>query len=161
LVFSSLHTTDGPTAVTRMVDMGVPGYLVASSVIAVLAQRLVRVVCNRCKQSYTPPESVLLDVGITPERAKHANFVRGKGCSYCQRKGYRGRIAVFEIMLVTAKVRELIFNAENATEIRKVAIQEGMSTLYMDAVRKAMAGVTTLEEVYRVTKRTEQDVILA
>ena len=160
LVFSTLHTNDAPSAVTRMIDMGVPGYLVASSVIAVLAQRLVRVVCNRCKQPYTPPESVLLDAGISPERAKNATFVRGRGCSYCQRKGYRGRLAVFEIMLVTSKVRELIFNSENATEIRKVAISEGMNTLYRDAVRKAMAGVTTLEEVYRVTKRTEQDAIM-
>jgi len=157
LVFSTLHTNDAPSAVTRMVDMGVPGYLVASSVIAVLAQRLVRVVCNRCKQSYAPPESVLEDAGITPEMAKNANFVRGKGCSYCQRKGYRGRMALFEIMLVNAKIRELIFANSTSTEIRKSAIDQGMSTLYVDGIRKAIEGVTTLEEVYRVAKKTEQD----
>ncbi len=157
LVFSTLHTNDAPSAVTRMIDMGVPGYLVASSVIAVLAQRLVRVVCNRCKQSYMPPESVLEDAGITPEMAKNANFTRGKGCSYCQKKGYRGRMALFEIMPVTGKIRELIFANSTSTELRKMAITQGMSTLYIDGIRKAIEGVTTLEEVYRVAKRTEQD----
>ena len=141
--------------------MGVPSYLVASSVIAVLAQRLVRVICNRCKQSYMPPDSVLADAGITPEMAKNAKFARGKGCSYCQRKGYRGRMALFEIMLVTAKIRELIFANATSTEIRKMAISQGMSTLYIDGIRKALEGVTTLEEVYRVAKKTEQDVGIA
>ncbi len=143
-----------------MVDMGVPGYLVASSVIAVLAQRLVRVICNRCKQTYMPAESVLEEAGITPEMAKNATFARGKGCSYCQKKGYRGRMAIFEIMMITSKIRELIFSAATTTEIRKAAISQGMTTLYVDGIRKAMRGVTTLEEVYRVAKRTEQDVIL-
>ncbi len=160
LVFSTLHTNDAPSAVTRMVDMGVPGYLVASSVIAVLAQRLVRVVCSRCKQSYMPPQSVLEDAGITQEMAKNASFSRGKGCSYCQKKGYRGRMAIFEIMIITAKIRELIFQSSTSTEIRKAAISQGMSTLYVDGLRKAMAGATTLEEVYRVAKRTEQDSIV-
>jgi type IV pilus assembly protein PilB len=160
LVFSTLHTNDAPSAVTRMVDMGVPGYLVASSVIAVLAQRLVRIVCNRCKHSFAPPESILAESGITPEMAKNATFVRGKGCTYCQKKGYRGRLAIFEIMLCTSKIRELIFTGATSTEIRKVAISQGMTTLYVDGIRKAMNGVTTLEEVYRVAKRTEQDVVV-
>ncbi len=159
LVFSTLHTNDAPSAVTRMVDMGVPGYLVASSVIAVLAQRLVRVICNRCKHSYSPPESVLADAGITPDMAKVATFMRGKGCSYCQKKGYRGRMAIFEIMMITSKIRELIFAGATSTEIRKAAISQGMSTLYVDGIRKAMQGVTTLEEVYRVAKKTEQDLV--
>ena len=89
--------------------------------------------------------------------AKNATFTRGKGCSYCQKKGYRGRLAIFEIMLVTSKIRELIFSAATSTDIRKAAISQGMTTLYVDGIRKAMAGVTTLEEVYRVAKRTEQD----
>jgi type IV pilus assembly protein PilB len=159
LVFSTLHTNDAPSAVTRMVDMGVPNYLVASSVIAVLAQRLVRVICNRCKQSYTPPESVLLDAGIPLEAAKNAEFARGKGCGYCQKKGFRGRLGVFELMLVNAKIREMIFESRSAVEIRKQAISGGMSTLYQDGIDKAMRGITTLEEVYRVAKKTEQDVI--
>ncbi|MCO6456728.1 MAG: type II/IV secretion system protein [Pirellulaceae bacterium] len=160
LVFSTLHTNDAPSAVTRMIDMGVPGYLVASSVIAVLAQRLVRVNCVRCKQAYTPPESVLIDAGISLEAAKNAEFARGKGCGYCQKKGFRGRLGIFEMMMVNSKIREMIFEARSAVDIRKQAITEGMTTLYVDGIDKAMRGITTLEEVYRVAKRTEQDVIV-
>jgi type IV pilus assembly protein PilB len=161
LVFSTLHTNDAPSAVTRMVDMGVPGYLVASSVIAVLAQRLVRLICARCKQTYTPPESVLIDAGISPDAAKTSTFARGKGCNYCQKKGYRGRMGIYELMMITPKVRELIFANASAQEIRTVAITQGMRTLYTDGVRKAMRGITTLEEVYRNAKRTEQDAVIA
>jgi type IV pilus assembly protein PilB len=157
LVFSTLHTNDAPSAVTRMVDMGVPGYLVSSSVIAVLAQRLVRTVCPRCKQKYTPRESQLLEAGIDLEDAKNADFMRGKGCSHCQKKGYRGRIGIHEMMIISPKIRELIFESRSAVEIRSVAIAEGMKTLYLDGLTKAMTGVTTLEEVFRVAKRTEQD----
>ena len=157
LVFSTLHTNDAPSAVTRMVDMGVPGYLVASSVIAVMAQRLVRVICNRCKQSYQPSEAVLEDAGISLEDAKNANFARGKGCGYCQRKGFRGRQGIFEMMIVSAKIRELIFNNQSSVDIRKVAVNEGMQTLYLDGLEKAKEGVTTLEEVTRVAKRSEED----
>ena len=157
LVFSTLHTNDAPSAVTRMVDMGVPGYLVASSVIAVMAQRLVRVICNRCKQSYQPSEAVLEDAGISLEDAKNANFARGKGCGYCQRKGFRGRQGIFEMMIVSSKIRELIFNNQSSVDIRKVAVKEGMQTLYLDGLEKAKEGVTTLEEVTRVAKRSEED----
>ncbi len=157
LVFSTLHTNDAPTAVTRMVDMGVPGYLVASSVIGVLAQRLVRIICGRCRQKYMPSESVLEEVGISLEDAKNADFSRGQGCNYCQRKGYRGRKGLFELMLITSRIRELMFEGAPTQDIRVAAINEGMSTLYNDGIRKAMEGLTTLEEVFRVAKRTEQD----
>lgn len=157
LVFSTLHTNDAPSAVTRMVDIGVPGYLVASSVIAILAQRLVRTICSKCKQKDMPSKAVLIDAGIDPDRAKDASFSRGKGCNHCQQTGYRGRIGIYELLLITSKVREMIFRNAMATEIRELAIKNGMSTLYVDGVRKVMRGVTTLEEVYRVAKRTEQD----
>lgn len=160
LVFSTLHTNDAPSAVTRMVDMGVPGYLVASSVIAVLAQRLVRLICSRCKTTYTPSDTVLADAGISPEAIKGATFSKGKGCNYCQKKGYRGRVGIYELMLITPKVRELIFANASAQEIRTIAISQGMRTLYTDGIRKAMRGITTLEEVYRTAKRTEQDAII-
>lgn len=159
LVFSTLHTNDAPSAVTRMTDMGVPGYLVASSVIGILAQRLVRVICSRCKQQFKPSEAVLEEAGIPLEVAKNAEFARGKGCNYCQKKGYRGRIGIYELMIVSSKVREMIFSAQSTAEIRKLAIEEGMDTLYVDGIRKAMKGITTLDEVYRVAKKTEQDVI--
>jgi type IV pilus assembly protein PilB len=157
LVFSTLHTNDAPSAVTRMTDMGVPNYLVASSVIAVLAQRLVRVNCSKCKQPHTPPESVLLDAGISEEMSEQATFMRGKGCGHCNKKGYRGRLGIFELMLIKAKIRQMIFENRSAQEIRKSAIAEGMTTLYVDGLRKVMSGTTTLDEVYRVAKRTEQD----
>jgi type IV pilus assembly protein PilB len=158
LVFSTLHTNDAPSAITRMVDMGVPGYLVASSVIAVLAQRLVRTVCPRCKQRYTPRDSELEETGLTMEVVKNAEFVRGKGCGHCQKKGYRGRTGIHELMNITGKIREMIFDSRSSADIRTTAINEGMRTLYLDGMRKAMDGVTTLEEVFRVAKKTEQDV---
>ena len=161
LVFSTLHTNDAPSAVTRMIDMGVPGYLVASSVIAVMAQRLVRVICTRCKQTYKPPQSVLEDAGITPEMAKNATFARGKGCSYCQKKGYRGRMAIFEIMQVSPGIRQLVYENATTTQIREFAVKEGMRTLYRDGLYKVMQGLTTLEEVYRVAKRSEAEDLAA
>jgi type IV pilus assembly protein PilB len=160
LVFSTLHTNDAPSAVTRMVDMGVPGYLVASSVIAVLAQRLVRVICNRCKSTYMPTEATLIDAGISMDAAKGATFAKGKGCNYCQKKGFRGRVGIYELMHITPKIRELIFANASAQEIRTVAINQGMKTLYTDGMRKVMRGVTTMEEVYRNAKRTEQDALI-
>ncbi|QDS93397.1 Type II/IV secretion system protein [Roseimaritima multifibrata] len=157
LVFSTLHTNDAPSAITRMVDIGVPGYLVASSVIAVLAQRLVRTICPRCKQSYKPPQSVIDDAGLPPELVAHAEFAKGKGCSYCQRSGYRGRLGIYELMMVTSGIREMMFKAAPTQEIREKAIEQGMTTLYADGMRKVLRGITTFDEVYRVAKRTEQD----
>jgi type IV pilus assembly protein PilB len=155
LVFSTLHTNDAPGAVTRMVDMGVPAYLVAGSVIGVLAQRLVRVVCSKCKHPHTPSPAQLEAAGITPEQAASASFMKGTGCSHCGKSGYRGRLGVFELMTMTAKVRELAFAGASSVDIRKAAIKNGMTTLYDDAILKATQGITTLEEVFRVSKRTE------
>jgi len=159
LVVSTLHTNDAPSAVTRMVDIGVPNYLVASSVIAVLAQRLVRLVCPKCKQQIQLSEAVIRDAGIPLKLAAAANFTKGKGCSNCNKGGYRGRQGIFELMLVNSKVREMIFKNQSAVEIRKLAINQGMKTLYVDGIRKVLKGVTTLEEVCREAKRSEQDVI--
>ncbi len=157
LVFSTLHTNDAPSAVTRMCDMGVPGYLVASSVVAVLGQRLVRTICKRCKTTVKLPESVIIDAGIPADVAERATFSKGKGCSYCQKSGFRGRIGIYELMVVTSKVREMMFAGKSTVEIRGEAIRQGMTTLYCDGVRKVLRGITTLEEVYRAAKRTEQD----
>jgi len=140
-----------------MIDMGVPGYLVASSVIAILAQRLVRTVCPKCKQESKPKEVELRAAGINLESAKNAAFALGKGCANCSRSGYRGRIGIHELMIVTPKVREMIFESKSNQEIRAVAIEQGMKTLYMDGMRKVMEGITTFDEVYRAAKRTEQD----
>ncbi|MEM9586522.1 MAG: GspE/PulE family protein [Planctomycetota bacterium] len=157
LVFSTLHTNDAPSAVSRMVDIGVPSYMVASSVIAILAQRLVRTICPRCKVRYQPPASVIADSGLPPEMIKQAEFARGKGCTYCGRKGYRGRIGIYELMLINNKLRELMFKGATTKEIRMEGIKNGMSTLYADGMLKVIRGITTFEEVYRVAKKTEQE----
>ncbi len=157
LVFSTLHTNDAPGAVTRMTDMGVPGYLVASSVVAVLGQRLVRTVCKRCKAQVKLPDSVLADAGIPPDIAELATFTKGKGCGYCQKTGYRGRMGIYELMVVSTKIREMIFQNKSTIELQRQAIKEGMTTLFCDGVRKVLRGLTTLEEVYRSAKKTEQD----
>jgi len=161
LVFSTLHTNDAPSAITRMVDMGVPNYLVASSVIGIMAQRLVRVICARCKTPQNLSQAVIDDAGFPPEMVANAKFMRGKGCSYCQKSGYRGRLAIIELMPVTNKIRELIFKNVPADELRRAAIKLGMKTLYMDGLFKVSQGITTLEEVYRSAKRTEQDKLVA
>jgi type IV pilus assembly protein PilB len=162
LVFSTLHTNDAPSAITRMVDMGVPGYLVASSVNGVLAQRLVRTICKRCKQRTTLPPSVLEDAGIPPEVAAVGEFSKGKGCGYCQKSGYRGRIGIYELMVVNGRLREMMFKAKSSIELRDAAIRQGMTTLYCDGIRKVLKGITTLEEVYRVAKKTEiEDIALS
>ena len=157
LVFSTLHTNDAPSSISRMVDIGVPSYMVASSVIAVLAQRLVRTICPRCKVRYNPPESVIADSSLPPEMVKQAEFARGKGCTYCGRTGYRGRIGIYELMLINNKLRELMFKGTTTQEIREEAISNGMSTLYADGMLKVIRGITTFEEVYRVAKKTEQE----
>jgi type IV pilus assembly protein PilB len=138
-----------------MIDMGVPAYLVAGSVIAVLAQRLVRVVCSKCKQPYAPRENELLAAGITPEQAASANFMKGRGCNHCSGSGFRGRLGIFELMLMTSKIRELTFQGASTQNIRKEALKSGMSTLYDDGIRKVLEGITTIEEVFHVAKQVE------
>jgi type IV pilus assembly protein PilB len=155
LVFSTLHTNDAPGAITRLVDMGVPPYLVSSSVIGIMAQRLVRTVCAKCKQPYVPSEIELREGGITPEMAAKATFMKGKGCSSCNKSGYRGRQAVFELMVMTPTVRELTFKQVSTGEIRRAARKEGMSLLYEDGIRKVLKGMTTIEEVMRVARNVE------
>lgn len=156
LVFSTLHTNDAPSSITRLIDMGVPAYLVASSVVAIMAQRLVRVVCEQCKQPYQPSDVVLEMAGVTPEMMAGATFYRGKGCSRCNGTGYRGRMGIFELMIMSPKIRELTFKNAPVAEIRRVAIQEGMKTLYMDGLQKVLKGKTTLEELLSVARPEEE-----
>jgi len=138
--------------------MGVPGYLVASSVVAILAQRLVRTICPKCKVKFTPSQEVIKEVGLTAEQLDSATFMRGKGCSSCQKTGYRGRIGIYELMLLDSKIRRMIFDGAATQVIREYAISSGgMDTLFTDGVKKVLGGVTTFEEVYRVAKKTQQD----
>jgi type IV pilus assembly protein PilB len=155
LVFSTLHTNDAPGAITRMIDMGVPAYLVSSSIIAVLAQRLVRVVCAKCKQPFLPSEAALEAAGITPEMAAKATFMKGKGCNHCGGGGYRGRLGIFEMMIMSSKIRELAFSGSATQVIRRAAVNLGMTTLYNDGIQKVLKGITTLEELLRAAKQVE------
>ena len=147
LVFSTLHTNDAPSAITRLGDIGVQPFLVASSVIAIMAQRLVRVNCVKCKESYQPQASELRAAGITPEQAAKATFMKGRGCNHCRQTGYRGRHGLFEMMKMTSVIRELTFAQAPAQEIRRKARASGMRSLLDDGILKALKGGTTLEEV--------------
>lgn len=150
LVFSTLHTNDAPSAVTRLADIGVPPFLIASSIIAIMAQRLVRLNCPKCKEPFMPDEGQLKAAGITPEAASKANFMKGRGCSHCRQVGFRGRQGIFELMRMTSALRELTFAQAPAQELRRKARATGMKTLLEDGVDKVMRGVTTIEEVLKI-----------
>ena len=152
LVFSTLHTNDAPSAVTRLVDIGIQPFLVASSVMAIMAQRLVRKTCVKCRQKVEPPAHVLLGMGLRPEIAKKANFMKGKGCSACNKTGYKGRMGIYELMTMTNTIRELTFKGESTQVLRKVARKQGMRTLFEDGMIKAMKGQTTIDEILRITQ---------
>jgi len=150
LVFSTLHTNDAPGAVTRMIDMGVEPFLVSSSVIAVLAQRLVRKICPECKEKYIPTKEELEDIGINV--SEKLEFYRGKGCPKCMTTGYKGRIGIYELMIPDEKIRNAVIAKSSTDNIRKLALASGMITLKADGIQKIKQGLTTVEEVLRVTE---------
>jgi type IV pilus assembly protein PilB len=150
LVFSTLHTNDAPGSITRLIDMGVQPFLVASSVMAVMAQRLVRVACPKCKEPYQPDPGELQQCEVTPDELASATFMRGRGCNHCQHSGYRGRLAVFELMQMNSTLREMTFKSEPTQNLRRQARLFGMKTLASDAKDKALQGITTLAEVVRL-----------
>jgi len=153
LVYSTLHTNDAAGAVTRMIDMGVEPYLVSSSVIGVLAQRLVRTICPSCKTEYTPTKEELEDIGLSGGSQKSdIKFYRGKGCQKCMNTGYKGRIGIFELMQIDDDIRNLIIAKTPAEVIRKKALAQGMICLKDDGIGKVRSGRTTVEEVLRVTE---------
>ena len=155
MVFSTLHTNDAPSAVSRLVDMGVKPFLVSASLRAALAQRLVRSICQNCKQPYSPNSSELTVLGINEEQAANANFMNGAGCKNCGDKGYRGRKGVFEIFVVNPELEEMIYHNVSIVELRKKAREMGMRSMRNDGFRKVLAGVTTLDEVLMVTTEEE------
>ncbi len=155
LVFSTLHTNDAPSSITRLIDMGVEPFLVASSVMAIMAQRLVRVVCPKCREEYAPEPSELEFFGLVEDQLLDAHFVRGRGCNSCQHTGYRGRVAVFELMSMNSTLREMTFRSEPAQNLRRQARLFGMKTLAEDALDKAVLGKTSLLEVSKLMKGTE------
>ncbi len=152
LVFSTLHTNDAASAATRLVDMEIEPFLVASVVRAIVAQRLIRVICSECKEGYVPEPEMLKEVGITPEQLKGGKVYRGKGCPACSGTGYRGRTGIYEILLVSETIRQLIMKKADSVSIGRQAVEEGMKTLREDGARKIVEGITALEEVVRVTQ---------
>ena len=152
LVFSTLHTNDSASAITRLVDIGVEPFLISSSVMAVIAQRLVRVLCSHCKEAYTPGV-VTESIGITPEQLRDHTIYQAKGCEKCFNTGYRGRIGIFEIMHMREGLKTLILKTFDATQIKQYALKENMKTLRMSGIEKVLSGTTTIEEVLRVTQQ--------
>lgn len=154
LVLSTLHTNDAPSALTRLVDMGIEPYLLTSSVLAVLAQRLIRKICLHCSESYVPEDEELMEVGIARESLLKGILFRGVGCAHCFHSGYKGRHGIYELMSITNPIKRQLLKSPDATDIQKIALEEGMISLRSEGSRLATLGITTSSEVLRVTRNT-------
>jgi type II secretory ATPase GspE/PulE/Tfp pilus assembly ATPase PilB-like protein len=150
LVLSTLHTNSAPASITRLLDMGVEPYLIASSVVLVIAQRLVRRLCENCKKPYKPSEDLLKSLGLTVKEAEKILFYTNVGCEQCNNTGYKGRMAIFEMMRMTPDIGKLTMERADTSRIRKQATTDGMVLLIQDGIRKIKEGVTTIEEVLSV-----------
>ena len=153
LVFSTLHTNDSASAITRLVDMGVEPFLISSSILAVVAQRLVRVLCEDCRRAYIPNPIYLKSIGFSPDRFKEHKVFKAVGCENCFNTGYRGRLGIFEIMVLTERLKSLILKTFDSNRIKHEAVQQKMRTLRQDGMQKVLNGLTTVEEVLRVTQK--------
>jgi type IV pilus assembly protein PilB len=151
LVLSTLHTNDAPSTINRLLNMGVEPFLVSSAVVLILAQRLVRKVCQKCKQPERVPPQVLLDAGFTKEEAAAVIPVKGKGCDVCNNTGYKGRVALYEVMPIKDEIKELILQGASVMDIKKQALTIGMQTLRMSGLVKVREGMTSLDEVLETT----------
>jgi type IV pilus assembly protein PilB len=151
LVLSTLHTNDAPSSISRLVNMGIEPFLVANSINLLAAQRLVRKVCEGCKEPHQISELTLLEAAMPKDQLPHVKAMKGRGCDRCGGTGYKGRTGVFEIMEITEGLRELVLNNRPVTELREYAVREGMSTLRQSGLAKVRDGITTLEEVVRET----------
>jgi type IV pilus assembly protein PilB len=151
LVLSTLHTNDAPSTISRLMNMGIEPFLVATSVNLIQAQRLIRRVCTECKEVLPTPAEALVEIGFTPDEARDLKVYKGKGCSKCNNTGYKGRVGLYEVMEITDDIRELILIGASALELRKRAVESGMLTLRQSGLMKIRNGVTTLEEVVRET----------
>src|SRR5688572_717402 len=151
LVLSTLHTNDAPSTISRLMNMGIEPFLVATSVNLIQAQRLIRRICKDCKQEQPTPIEALVEIGFSPEEAKTVKTFKGRGCPTCNDTGYKGRIGLYEVMEITDEIRELILIGASALELRKKSIEDGMITLRESGLQKIKSGVTTVEEVVRET----------
>ncbi len=151
LVLSTLHTNDAPSSINRLMNMGIEPFLVSSSVLLIVAQRLIRKICKECKEEYKVPMEALVDIGFPEEEARKVTIYKGRGCPMCGNTGYKGRIGLFEVLEVSDNVRELILVGASTLEIRRKAMEEGMITLRTSGLEKLRQGITTIEEVLRET----------
>jgi type IV pilus assembly protein PilB len=151
MVFSTLHTNDSPSTITRLKDMGVPTFLITATVEAILAQRLVRRICVQCREEIPHPEDLLAELGLKPEDVRDKRFFRGRGCETCNNTGYKGRVGLYELMVANDTIRELIMQNASVDDLRKAAVSFGMVTLRESGMAKAYEGITTLDEVVRET----------
>lgn len=151
LVFTTLHANDATSTITRLLDIGVPAYLVASSLNLVMAQRLVRKICLNCIEDYTPIPQELQDAGIDPKEAKEIEFKKGTGCVHCDNTGYSGRTGIFEMLEITSEIRRLIFEGKNQDIIKEEALRNGMQTLHASGLLKMKQGLTSINEVIKLT----------
>jgi len=152
LVFSTLHTNDSASAITRLRDMGIEPFLIASSINAVLAQRLVRIICPHCKQVYTADAEELKRIGIVDGEGVTRRIFRGRGCTKCHHTGYKGRCGIYELLLMTQDMKSLVLQTSDANQIKSHAVENGMVTLRQDGAMKVLQGITTVEEVVRVSQ---------
>ena len=151
LVFSTLHTNDASSAITRLIDMDIEPFLISSAINAVLAQRLVRIICPDCKTAYTADPDAITKLGLDPKEMEGKQVYRGTGCASCHHTGYKGRCGIFELLLMDQSMKNLVLSTANASTISDQAVKNGMITLRRDGADKVLAGITTIEEVYRVT----------
>ncbi|MBD3278294.1 MAG: type II secretion system protein GspE, partial [Candidatus Aegiribacteria sp.] len=161
LVFSTIHTNDAPSTVNRLIDIGIKPFLVASAVRTIMAQRLVRRICKRCKQPHEYTEEEYREAGVDPREMEGITTYVGKGCGKCGGSGYRGRIGLYEVLSIDKNIKQAVIEKATAGQLRVMGVKNGMRTLRMDAVEKLKAGVTTLEEVTRVTAEDDLEVLKA
>ncbi|HOE67797.1 MAG TPA: ATPase, T2SS/T4P/T4SS family, partial [Candidatus Hydrogenedentes bacterium] len=152
LVFATLHTNDSAGAITRLVNMGIEPFLVSSSTIAIMAQRLVRRICMHCREEYVPERETLLELGVPPNEVDGRMAWRGRGCERCQGRGYYGRTGIFELLTMTPRIQDMTLKGADSNMIKREAKREGMRTLREDGASKVFQGVSTIEEVMRVTR---------
>ena len=152
MVLSTLHTNDAPSTINRLLNMGLEPFLVTASLNLILAQRLVRKICKKCKEEHPVDKKILVDLGFTAEEAEDVVPMKGRGCSECNNSGYKGRMALYEVMPITDEIKEMILQGYSAAELKREAVRMGMKTLRRSGLNKIKEGVTTIEEVLRVTR---------
>ena len=148
-MLSTLHTNDAPSSINRLMNMGIEPFLVATSVNLIVAQRLIRKICEKCRQPEDVPMQALLNVGFSESEAPNIELFRGRGCDECHQRGYKGRIGIYEVMVVGEDIRELILSGASAVELRRKALEEGMIGLRQSGLQKIRDGITTIDEVVR------------